>query len=300
MTLARRTLFIAASSLAAAAMVPVLASGQRLTAPKSTQWAEANGESLRYELSGNGPRTIVLLHEMTASLESWDAIAPVLAVHNRVLRYDLRGFGLSERIEGSITLDDEVQDLRALLQVLGIGGKVTLIGAAIGGAIALLYAATYPDQVEGVVAISPAAYMAPQPDRLKASLNPNAPSPASTVNISGANDPAFPTFFQKAHPDRYARYLAITRTGASGGLPSTRAVYAFGFAAVLPKIKCPVLIIATTLWMRPVASVQALADAIPKGRMVAVKTCHFATIATPELLIPILSGFLADRHADLS
>jgi len=43
-----------------------------------------------------------------------------------------------------------------------------------------------------------------------------------------------------------------------------------------------------------------LADAIPKGRMVAVKTCHFATIATPELLIPILSGFLADRHADLS
>ena len=297
MTLPRRTLFLVASSLAAAAVVPALASPQRFPMPKSTQWAEANGESLRYELSGNGPRTVVLLHEMTASLESWDAIAPVLAKRNRVLRYDLRGFGLSERIQGNITLDDEVQDLRALLQVLGIGGKVTLIGAAIGGAIALLYAATYPNQVDGVIAISPAAYLTPQPDRLKTSMNLTAPGPASTANISGANDPAFPAVLQKAYPDRYARYLAITRTGASGGLPSTRAVYSFGFAAVLPKIKCPVLIIATTLWIRPVSSVQALADAIPKGRMVAVKTCHFATIATPELLIPILSGFLGDENA---
>jgi len=236
---------------------------------------------------------VVLLHEMTTTMESWDVIAPALARKNRVLRYDIRGFGLSERIRGEITLADEVEDLRALLNTLGLKRTVTLVGGAIGGAIALLYAATYPDEVEGVVAISPAAYMTPQPDRLKASANPTEPGPASNIRTPGAEDPAYPIVLQKAHPDRYARYLAITASGASGGLPSTRAVYSFGFADVLPKIRCPVVVVATTLWIRSVASFKELADAIPKGRVVPVETGHFATIAAPELLIPILNGFLA-------
>jgi 3-oxoadipate enol-lactonase len=292
MTPTRRTIL---SALAPAFLLPGGLAAARPAgspaAPKTTAWAQANGVFLRYELSGAGPRTVVLLHEMTTTMESWDVIAPVLARRSRVLRYDLRGFGLSERIRGDITLAEEVEDLRALLMKLGLKRKVTLIGGAIGGAIALLYAATYPDEVDGVVAISPAAYLAPQPDRLKASANPEQPGPAA-FRIPGADDPAYPLALQKAHPDRYARYLAITASGSSGGLPSTRAVYSFGFADVLPKIRCPVVIVATTMWMRPVAAFKELADAIPKGRLVPVETGHFATIAAPELLLPILGDFI--------
>jgi 3-oxoadipate enol-lactonase len=293
MTPSRRTLLAA---LSLAALLPsgfvTAQAADRPSAPKTTAWAKANGVFLRYELSGAGPRTVVLLHEMTTTMESWDVIAPALARHYRVLRYDLRGFGLSERIRGEITLADEVEDLRALLAALGLKGKVTLIGGAIGGAIALLYAATYPDEVEGVVAISPAASLTPQLDRLKASADPNQPGPASNVRAPGADDPAYPLVLQKAHPDRYAKYLAITASGASGGAPSTRAVYSFGFADVLPKIRCPVTIVATTMWMRSFASFKELSDAIPRGRIVPVETGHFATIAAPELVIPILNDFL--------
>jgi 3-oxoadipate enol-lactonase len=293
MTPSRRTV------LAALSLATVLPGGfatarlaSHSSAPRATTWAKANGVILRYELSGAGPRTVVLLHEMTTTMESWDVIAPALARHYRVLRYDLRGFGLSERISGEITLADEVEDLRALLATLGLKRKVTLVGGAIGGAIALLYAATYPDEVDGVVAISPAAYMTPQLDRLKASADPSQPGPASNVRAPDADNPAYPLALQKAHPDRYARYLAITASGASGGAPSTRAVYSFGFADVLPKIRCPVTIVATTMWMRSFASFKELADAIAKGQIVPVETGHFATIAAPELLIPILSDFL--------
>ena len=66
----------------------------------TTGFAQVNQTSLRYQLSGNGPRTIVLLHELGMSLESWDDIVSELSRAHRVLRYDLRGFGLSEKLRG--------------------------------------------------------------------------------------------------------------------------------------------------------------------------------------------------------
>ena len=66
---------------------------------------EVNGVALRYELSGGGPSTIVLIHEMGGTLESWGAVAPRLATTRRVLRYDFRGAGLSEKARGVLTID---------------------------------------------------------------------------------------------------------------------------------------------------------------------------------------------------
>ena len=56
---------------------------------------ESNGVALRCELTGSGDRTLVLVHEMGGSLESWDDVAPRFAGKRRVLRYDTRGAGLS-------------------------------------------------------------------------------------------------------------------------------------------------------------------------------------------------------------
>ena len=74
-------------------------------------FATVNQTSLRYQLSGNGSRTLVLLHEMGMSLESWDYLYGPLSAQYRVLRYDLRGFGLSEKLTGAVTMEQEVADL---------------------------------------------------------------------------------------------------------------------------------------------------------------------------------------------
>ena len=108
---------------------------------------EVNGVGLRYELSGSGERTVVLIHEMGGSLESWDEVAPVLAAGRRVLRYDTRGAGLSEKVRGALSIDTMVDDLAALLDALGITGKVALAGVAVGGAIALHAAARLPQRI---------------------------------------------------------------------------------------------------------------------------------------------------------
>src|SRR5712691_7708767 len=94
---------------------------------------EVNGTALRYELAGSGDRTIVLIHEMGGTLESWDGAAALLARHRRVLRYDTRGAGLSQKVRGALSIDTMTDDLMALLDAVGIA-KVALAGVAVGGA----------------------------------------------------------------------------------------------------------------------------------------------------------------------
>ena len=79
---------------------------------------EANGAGLRCELSGGGDRTLVLVHEMGGSLESWDDVAPRFAKARRVLRYDTRGAGMSQKVRGELTLETMADDIAALLDHL--------------------------------------------------------------------------------------------------------------------------------------------------------------------------------------
>src|SRR5882724_7217922 len=112
---------------------------------------EVNGAGLRYELTGSGERAIVLIHEMGGSLESWDDVAPRLAARGRVLRYDTRGAGLSEKVRGALSIDTMVHDLEALIDAVGIAGEVSVAGIAVGGAIALHAAARLPQRISAVV-----------------------------------------------------------------------------------------------------------------------------------------------------
>src|ERR1700749_1367942 len=107
-------------------------------------FVELNGVALRYELSGTGDRTLVLIHEMGGSLESWDDVIPHFAPSRRVLRYDTRGAGMSQKARGELSFSTMAADIAALREACGIADKVALAGVAVGGAIALQFAAQYP------------------------------------------------------------------------------------------------------------------------------------------------------------
>src|SRR5580698_7534494 len=112
----------------------------------SMNWMEVNGVGLRYELSGSGPSTLVLIHEMGGTLDSWEQGLGALNNGRQVLRYDTRGAGLSEKINGVVTWNDMANDLKALLDALQITGKVALSGIAVGAAIAVHFAVRNPDR----------------------------------------------------------------------------------------------------------------------------------------------------------
>src|SRR5271169_5462349 len=123
-------------------------------------WIEVNGVSLRYDVAGTGENTIVLVHEMGGSLETWDYMVPALAKRWRVLRYDTREAGFSEKtghVPGIATMSDEIA---GLLDALRITTPVAVAGCALGGAIAMHFAANYSQRTAALVAMSPATIVA--------------------------------------------------------------------------------------------------------------------------------------------
>src|SRR5258708_35746452 len=132
------------------------------------EFIELNGVALRYDVSGKGDRMLVLVHEMGGSLESWDEVVPQFTDSRRVLRYDTRGAGLSQKARGALDLDTMADDIAALLDSIATAGKVALAGVAVGGAIALHFAARYPERTSAVAVGSPATGVAP--DRRAAAL----------------------------------------------------------------------------------------------------------------------------------
>ena len=96
------------------------------------------------------PRAIVFANSLGTDLRIWDDVAAQFAGAFRVLRYDLRGHGLSEAPPGPYSIDDHVGDLGALLDAREIRGA-TLVGVSVGGMVALGLAAQRSDLVHALV-----------------------------------------------------------------------------------------------------------------------------------------------------
>jgi 3-oxoadipate enol-lactonase len=83
-------------------------------------WTEASGVSIRYSVSGPAAApALVLIHELGGSLESWQDVAARLDSTFRVVLYDQRGAGQSEKVRRPFAFDDHVSDVLAPLQAMG-------------------------------------------------------------------------------------------------------------------------------------------------------------------------------------
>jgi pimeloyl-ACP methyl ester carboxylesterase len=255
---------------------------------------ELDGASLRYDVTGSGPTTLVLVHEMGGTLESWDQVLPIVARNRRVLRYDTRGAGLSEKIRGAVTFDTMAEDLAALLDALGITGKMALAGCAVGAGIALHFAARFPQRVAALVAMAPATGVTP--DRRAATLARadaiERDGPRGVVETSLAacyppevrHDPEqFRRFRARWLANDPESFAAISRMLANASLNDE-----------LPRISCPTLLIAGTRDpLRPPAVVESLARAMPNARFQTLETGHFMAVQTPDAVANAINEFLA-------
>ncbi len=126
---------------------------------------DANGVSIHYELAGARGPSLVLMHELGGTLNSWDAVAPRLAGRFRVLRYDQRGSGLSEKVRQEFTNDTLVADFEALAKQVGLAAPYHFVTVAAAATQALRFLEMHPDQVGALVLCNPAPGVRPQPRR---------------------------------------------------------------------------------------------------------------------------------------
>jgi 3-oxoadipate enol-lactonase len=112
--------------------------------------APVKAGSLFYEVAGDGP-AIVLIHPGLWDSRTWDPTFPLFAERHRVLRYDMRGFGRSDRPTGPFS---HVEDLRAVMQAAGIE-RAAIVGNSVGGAVAIEFVLEHPEMSTALVAIAP-------------------------------------------------------------------------------------------------------------------------------------------------
>jgi len=117
--------------------------------------ANVNGVRLFYEIGG--PREaapLVMVHGSWTSHRTWDLVAPKLAESFRVLVYDRRGHSQSERPSGQGSVREDVADLAALIEQLGLA-PAWVAGSSFGAAITLRLAGRRPELLRGIVAHEP-------------------------------------------------------------------------------------------------------------------------------------------------
>ncbi|MGI9596157.1 MAG: alpha/beta fold hydrolase [Acidimicrobiales bacterium] len=120
-----------------------------------TRFAPARGARIAYQDFGSGP-AVVAVPPMAQNIEmawEWPAVRAMFERYrsfSRMVQFDKRGTGASDRRSRIPGLDERVDDLRAVMDDAGID-RAILYGASEGGPMCLLFAATYPDRVDGLI-----------------------------------------------------------------------------------------------------------------------------------------------------
>jgi len=141
---------------------PAVPAGERFPAgtPYAARYITVDGTRIRYLEAGaaGGRGTVIFLHGLGASMYSWrHQIGPVAAAGFRVIAFDNRGFGFSERPRTGYTNADYSRLVVALMDSLGVRDAV-LVGHSMGGAIAAEVALIHPARVPGLVLVGAAGY----------------------------------------------------------------------------------------------------------------------------------------------
>jgi 2-hydroxy-6-oxonona-2,4-dienedioate hydrolase len=111
-------------------------------------YADINGAKIYYETDGAG-QPLVMLHAGVANREMWDDQFREFAKDYRVIRFDMRGYGKTDPVEGEFSRSE---DLSGLLQFLGVE-KAILMGCSMGGGVSMDFTLAHPDRVNALVMV---------------------------------------------------------------------------------------------------------------------------------------------------
>src|SRR5215210_6931495 len=114
------------------------------------------GYSIAYQVVGDGPLDIVFVHGWVCSFQpgwEWPALASFykrLSGMGRLILFDKRGTGLSDRVLGIASLEERMDDVRAVMDAAAVE-RAAVVGVSEGGPMCTLFAATHPERVRALV-----------------------------------------------------------------------------------------------------------------------------------------------------
>jgi 3-oxoadipate enol-lactonase len=264
-------------------------------------WSTASGASIHYTLSGRGKRSLILLHELGGSLDSWSALLPLLEADFHILRFDQRGAGLSEKIRLPVTLEDHASDLEALIDTVGLKPPFHIAGVAAGAAIALIVAARRPAEVAALVLCAPATRV----DGDRRNYLYDRAELAVEKGMRAIADASLARSF----PEAVIRDRKVYDAYRGRFLSNDPVCYAMANDALanadldasIDSLCCRCLLLAGTCdLLRPVGEVMALATRIRGSELVEIDCGHLMPVQAPEAVAEQICRFLVSDQRGAS
>jgi pimeloyl-ACP methyl ester carboxylesterase len=276
-----------------------------------TEFLEAGGGRIAYDVTGNGP-LVVLSHGMGDTRTAFRFLAPKLvAAGYRVATADLRGLGESSTGFAAYTRTETAKDLLALIRHLG--GPAVIVGHSYSGGSATIAAALEPESVSAIVELD--SFTRAQKIDIGGLIRNRHHRKGIRLLFSAGIfgslglwekylDHAYPA----VKPADWDRQMAAMRDNL--GQPARmKVLQAMGRSAptdagaLLSQVRCPALITAGTLdpdWNDPKSEVDGIVAAMPAGTATAAMfegAGHYPHVQYPDRVAEVLLPFLKQHAA---
>ena len=237
-----------------------------------TRYAQSDDVSIAYQVMGDGPIDLIFVPGYVSHIEHAHELAGFtpfmrrLASFARVVMFDKRGQGLSDRMAGAPSLETRMDDVRAIMDAIG-SKRAALVGFSEGGCMSVLFAATYPERVSHLILVGCFSRSADRSsdEAWKARLE-------QIVKSWGSGDlikTIAPT--EAGKPEAVAQYAKFERLASSPGALRTllQLNRQIDVTAILPTLQVPTLVLHSKTDLQvPVDLGRKLAAAIPRAKYI--------------------------------
>jgi 3-oxoadipate enol-lactonase len=236
---------------------------------------------------------LVLVHSLAMDHTFWDAVVPFLSGTTAVMTYDCRGHGLSDKPEGTFSVEQFADDLADVLDHLG-WRKAVVAGASMGGCVTLAFASAYPDRASGLGLFDTTAwYNAPGAWEERAVT---AETKGLEAMIEFQTTRWFTDAFRAARKDVLDAATAVfLATPARSYAQTCRMLGACNLTEALPRLSMPArIVVGEEDYATPVAMSETLHRGLPRATLTVIPSArHLTPLECPEKIAAELQMLLA-------
>ena len=276
--------------------------------PPKTQYARSGDFSIAYQVVGDGPLDLVHIPGLVSHLDhAWThpkyvRFMRLLSSFARVIVYDKRGTGLSDPFIEPPSVEERIDDTRAVMDAVG-SDRAAVFGCSEGATLAAFFAATYPERVSSAILYGSFARLTPDPPDYPWGFDDFMMSQFTLGGQEAWGEGVILTILAPsflADDDEREWWGGYERTAISPRVlrPMTAANVELDIRAILPAIRVPTLLLHRTGDMLPIEGARYMAERIPGARLIEMEgDDHWPWMSDPEEVCGHVEEFVTGgRH----
>jgi pimeloyl-ACP methyl ester carboxylesterase/class 3 adenylate cyclase len=273
-----------------------------------TRYAKSGDTYIAYQVMGDGPFDLIFVPgfvshvEMQMELPIFASFFERLASSCRVIRFDKRGTGLSDRLSGIPTLEERMDDVRAVMDAAG-STRAALLGFSEGGPMCIVFSATYPQRVSALILYGGFARGAWAPDYPWRSTEEQFEAALKRTERDWGQGNSVDIFSPSlAHDDELRKFVARLERGSAtpGAVRALMQVnHGIDVRHVLPTIGVPTLVLHRTGEAIKVENGRYLAQHIRSAKYVELPGVdHSPWVGDSNAILGEIEEFLTGRRRE--